>query len=119
MKKRHFKKACKKAMQFLIAYNPSNYKDAFAKETESINDDVPVGTWMYWYRCDYEYNEWDAEPAFSVLKNLIFSKLVVTDFDAEKGSLIYLSKPDLSSAKKVFDLAKTLKPVKKVWEQSQ
>ncbi|WP_121774938.1 hypothetical protein [Acinetobacter bereziniae] len=108
MKKRQFKKACKKAMDILLNVNPARFQDSFSQETETIDDRVPRGTWMYWYRCDWEYNEWDAEPAFDVLQSLIFSKLVVAHYDIEIGKMIYTSKPDLSTAKKVFDLAKQL-----------
>lgn len=108
MKKRQFKKACKKAMDILLKVNPARFQDSFSQETETIDDRVPRGTWMYWYRCDWEYNEWDAEPAFDVLQSLIFSNLVVAHYDNDEGKMIYTSRPDLSTAKKVFDLAKQL-----------
>ncbi|WP_111884020.1 hypothetical protein [Acinetobacter sp. CFCC 11171] len=105
MKKRQIKKNNLKAMQLLMQLDPRFYnKDAF-----SVED----GIWCAWWQCGGYDVEWDYEPAFEQLQMNLEHHLSKCDF-VETGDvecpvkLVYEFTPDLSTAKKVFDLAKQL-----------
>lgn len=109
MKKRQIKKNSNTAKTLLMKLDPLNYPEkVFVKNTDSEWDDVPKGTWEIWYRASYEYDEWDAKSAYESLRDHIFWGLTVEDFDYEKLELIHTYSPDVSTAKKVFDLARQL-----------
>lgn len=110
MKKRQIKKNSQKAMQLLIQIDPKRYpENAFVQDFDHCGDSVN-GIWEFWYECGGEYNEWDCCTAFEELHSLIFRDNAVGDVIVTDGdpNWVWIKTPDLSTAKKVFDLAKKL-----------
>lgn len=104
MTKRQIKKINSKAMNLLLQLDFGYYKDSF-----SIED----GLWCHWWVCGEYGSEWDYEPAFEQLQMYLINNLSQHDFietDDEECpvELVYEFVPDVSTAKKVFDLAKQL-----------
>jgi hypothetical protein len=75
--------------------------DAFDAE-----ENAPAGTWVFWYQTDYWHNEWEFQTAYCWLHELLYWEFIEADW-SEDGCDIKFT-PDLSTAKKVFDLAKQL-----------
>lgn len=69
-------------------------------------ENAPVGTWVVWSQIDWEYNEWDFQTAYYWLHELLYWEFMDADW-IEVGPIFKFT-PDLSTAKKVFDLAKKL-----------
>lgn len=105
MKERQIKKNGKKAMHLLMRLDAKYYTpDSFSFED---------GQFVAWYQCGGMEPEWDYEPAYSQLQTFLENTLSKYDFvetnDREcPVELVWEFKPDLSTAKKVFDLAKQL-----------
>lgn len=105
MKKRQIKKINQTAMRFLIQLEPRDYQaDMFS---------VEEGLFSFWFQCGGLESEWDCEPAFEQLQMYLGNTLSKFDF-VETGNgecpveVVREFVPDLSTAKKVFHLAKKL-----------
>ncbi|MDH1800481.1 hypothetical protein [Acinetobacter johnsonii] len=105
MRKRQIKKNNRTAMNLLMQLDPRFYtEDSF-----SIED----GIWCAWWRCGGLEPEWDCDPALEQLQMYLENHLSKCDFvetDDEECPvrLVYEFTPNLSTAKKVFNLAKQL-----------
>lgn len=104
MKKRQIKKINLKAMNFLLKLDRGYYHDSF-----TIED----GLWCHWWICGEYGSEWDYELAFEQLHMYLENHLSECDFVETGGEecpveLVYEFRPDLSTAKKVFNLAQKL-----------
>ncbi|MFZ0023154.1 hypothetical protein [Acinetobacter sp.] len=105
MKKRQIKKNNRTAMHLLMRLDPEFYNpDSF---------DYEDGVLSFWYECGGLETEWDYEPAFEQLQMHLENHLsrcdfVETDDEECPVNLVYEFTPDLSTAKKVFNLAKQL-----------
>lgn len=105
MKKRQIKKLNKKAMHLLMRLDPEFYNpDSF---------DYEDGVLSFWYECGGLETEWDYRPAYTELLGYVDGHLtecdwVEVDSETNEWDLIYKFTPDLSTAKKVFNLAKQL-----------
>lgn len=84
---RIYKKHCKKAKELLLSI-VGYHKDDFtqADGDDAATYDVKIGTWLFWSSASWEYDEWDAEPAFEVLSGWIFWEL--SEFDQFNGDII-------------------------------
>lgn len=105
MKKRQIKKNNNTAMNLLMQLDPRFYTEG----SFSIED----GIWCAWWQYGGYDVEWDYEPAFEQLQMYLENHLskcdfVETDDDECPVKLVCEFTPDLSTAKKVFDLAKQL-----------
>lgn len=115
LNKRQIKKDSNTAKNLLMLISPKEYpENLFIKNDDSEWDECPKGTWEIWFRTSYEYDEWDSETAFDVLCEHLFNEFAQEEFDDEKFILVCVYRPDLSTAKKVFDLAKKLIKTKSV-----
>ena len=104
MRKRQIKKQNQTAMRLLKELQP---RLEFAKaDACDACENVPVGTWVIWSQIDWEYNEWDFQTAYYWLHEFLYWEFMEADW-SEDGAGIEFT-PDLSTAKKVFDLAKQL-----------
>lgn len=104
MKKRKIKKLNKTAMRLLKKIHPNL---EFAKlDDYDACENAPVGTWVIWSQIDWEYNEWDFQTAYYWLHELLYWEFMDAEWGEEET--IFKFTPDLSTAKKVFDLAKQL-----------
>lgn len=103
MKKRQVKKNGEKAMHLLMRLEPAHYDlKSFCFED---------GVLSFWYECGGLETEWDYKPAYTELLEYLDGHLTTCDWvqvDSEEWDLIYKFTPNLSSAKKVFNLAKQL-----------
>lgn len=111
MKKRQIKKNSKTAMLLLMRISQKFYpKNAFAQNFDCWDEETPKGIWEFWYECGGEYNEWDCRTAFEQLHIHIRNEYAEGDVVVIDGdpSWVWIKTPDLSTAKKVFNLAKQL-----------
>lgn len=104
MKKRQIKKLNQTAMRLLKKLQP-HLEFAKADSCDAC-ENVPVGTWVVWSQTSYEYNEWDFQTAYYWMHELVYWEVTEADW-SEEGCDIKFT-PDLSTAKKVFDLVKKL-----------
>ncbi|HDX6065139.1 hypothetical protein [Acinetobacter baumannii] len=103
MSKRILKKLSKKAKTLLIqcgGYSEKYFKPADREDATMCG--VLKGTAMFWSQSSWEYNEWDCEDAFSVLREFIFWEL--SEFDSETGNV--LGSPKFKSRGDVLRMAK-------------
>ena len=104
MRKRQIKKQNQTAKRLL---NQLKQNLEFSKaDSCDACENVPVGTWVVWSQISYEYNEWDFQTAYFWLHEFLYWEFMEADW-SEEGCDIKFT-PDLSTAKKVFDLAKQL-----------
>jgi hypothetical protein len=88
MNRRTLKKKCKRAMQVLIEVHGYPVSD-FARASSDETLDAPPsmekrfvrssgffsalkGTWLRWYQCSYEYDEWECELPSEKLREIEF-----------------------------------------------
>ncbi len=98
MNQRQIKKNSKTAMQLLKQLSPKDYpEDCFDR------DEV----WQFWYQCGGECPEWDCESAYDQLITYLHSNLSDGDV-SDDLEWVWNYQPDLSTAKKAFNLAKKM-----------
>lgn len=102
MKKRQIKKNNQTAVKLLMLLDPRHYEERFFGYENGI--------WEFWYQSGGLEPEWDCIPAFDELHRYVFDSCAECDVEFKDGepSLVWRNAPDLSTAKKVFDLAKQL-----------
>ena len=104
MKKRQIKKLNLTAMRLLKRMQPN--LELVKVDKYDGCENAPAGTWVVWLQTSWEYNEWEFQTAYYWLHELLYWEFMDADW-SEDGCDIKFT-PDLSTAKKVFDLAKQL-----------
>ncbi|MBF6756619.1 hypothetical protein HN263_15940 [Acinetobacter baumannii] len=103
MSKRILKKLSKKAKTLLVQCAGYSEKYFMAADREDATMcGVLKGTTMFWSQSSWEYNEWDCEDAFSVLREFIFWEC--SEFDSETGDI--LGSPKFKSRGEAIRMAK-------------
>lgn len=69
-------------------------------------DNAPTGTWVVWSKTSWEYEEWEFTTAYYWLHELLYWEYMEADWSKDGCGIKFT--PDLSTSKKVFDLAKNL-----------
>ncbi len=106
MKKRQIKKINHTAKRLLEKCNKNL---EFAKvDSFDAEKNAPTGTWVIWARTSWEYDEWEFTTAYCWLQELLHWEFSITEWNESEQNLDWKFYPDLSTAKKVFDLAKKL-----------
>ncbi|WP_396231383.1 hypothetical protein [Acinetobacter baumannii] len=103
MSKRILKKLSKKAKGILIQCSGYSEKYFMAADREDASMcGVLKGTAMFWSQASWEYDEWDCEDAFSVLRDFIFWEC--SEYNRETGEVA--STPKFKNRGDVVRLAK-------------
>lgn len=107
MKNRQIKKNSKTAMRFLTQLNHCHLEEfQKADAFDAVHHKVPRNTMLRWFQTSFWDDEWESEPAFFALSELIWWHFADVDFSGQRE--IWHFTPDLSTPKKVFDLAKKM-----------
>lgn len=104
MKKRQIKKLNQTAKRLLEKLQP-HLEFAKVDSFESC-ENAPAGTWVIWSQTSYEYNEWYFQTAYCWLQEVLYWEFMEADWDDTECAIKFT--PDISTAQKVFDLAKQL-----------
>ena len=107
MTTRQIKKNSKTAMRFLMQLNHCGSEEfQKADAFDAAHHKVPRNTMLRWFQTSYWDNEWESEPAYYALMELVWWNFVEGDFSGEQE--VWHFTPDLSTTKKVFKLAKKM-----------
>ena len=107
MKDRQIKKNSKTAVRYMVRlnrYHPSDF--AKADIFDAAHHNIPPNTMLLWFQTSYWENEWESQPAYFALHEIVWWNFVDIDFSGEQE--VWNFTPDLSSTKKLFDYAKKM-----------
>ena len=107
MKNRQLKKNSKTAMRFLIQLKHCHLEEFQKADVfDAAHHKVPRNTMLRWFKTTYWDDEWESEPAYFALNELVWWHFADVDFSGDRE--VWHHEPDISTVKKVFDLAEEI-----------